>query len=189
MSSACIPAFRVPPRPPASMTNNASPNPDHTVSPGGAGSRSRSGFEQNAPERIRTSDLRFRRRELIRVSSPRRSQWHYAAFTGPRAVPHKPRIARTPAAAEYDPNVSDAHVCAHSYNPRPGTNVSGPLKRETLTLYGLRSSSGRQRPTTSIPAGWAAQRRGRTSGPSRTTPIPRASTTTRRTSSSSSSIG
>jgi hypothetical protein len=42
-----------------------------------------------------------------------------------------------------DPNVNARHVCAHGYNPRPGVNVSGPLKRLTLRLYGLPASAGR----------------------------------------------
>jgi hypothetical protein len=54
-----------------------------------------------------------------------------------------PAIKKTPAASEYDRNVSRAHVCSHGYNPRPGTNVSGPLKRQTLALYGLPTSAGK----------------------------------------------
>lgn len=33
--------------------------------------------------------------------------------------------------------MSRAHVCARSYNPRPGVDVSGPLKRRALAAYGL----------------------------------------------------
>jgi hypothetical protein len=51
-------------------------------------------------------------------------------------------ILKTPAASEYDSNVSDGHVCAHGYNPRPGTNISGPLKDQALKEYGLPKSAG-----------------------------------------------
>ncbi len=51
-------------------------------------------------------------------------------------------ILKTPAAGEYDPNATDGHVCAHGYNPRPGVNVSGPLKDQALKEYGLPHSAG-----------------------------------------------
>ena len=51
-----------------------------------------------------------------------------------------PAIKQTPATSEYDPNVSLAHVCSKGYNPRPGTNVSGPLKDEADREYGLLTS-------------------------------------------------
>jgi hypothetical protein len=51
-------------------------------------------------------------------------------------------ILKTSAASEYDPNVSDAHVCSHGYNPRPGVSVSGPLKDQALKEYGLPHSAG-----------------------------------------------
>lgn len=54
-------------------------------------------------------------------------------------------IESTPAASEYDPDVSDAHVCSHGYNPRPGVNVSGPLKDQALKKYGLARSAGAHR--------------------------------------------
>jgi hypothetical protein len=53
-----------------------------------------------------------------------------------------PAIKATPAASEYDPNISDEHVCSQGYNPRPGVNISGPLKKEALAQYGLPESVG-----------------------------------------------
>lgn len=52
-----------------------------------------------------------------------------------------PAIKRTAAAGEYDPDVSHAHVCSRSYNPRPAIAVSEPLKREALFAYGLPPSA------------------------------------------------
>ena len=54
-------------------------------------------------------------------------------------------IKRTPAAGEYDPNVSDAHVCSRGYNPRPGVGVSGPLKDRALRGYRLPKSESTRR--------------------------------------------
>jgi hypothetical protein len=52
-----------------------------------------------------------------------------------------PGIKKTPAASEFDPNVSLGHVCSKGYNPRPGTSVSGPLKDEADREYGLPTSA------------------------------------------------
>lgn len=43
----------------------------------------------------------------------------------------------TPGEWVSDPDISRAHVCSGSYNPRPGVDVSGPLKRKALAEYGL----------------------------------------------------
>lgn len=48
-----------------------------------------------------------------------------------------PRVKQTPAASEYDPDTSAEHVCSKPYNPRPPESVTGALKREDLSIYGL----------------------------------------------------
>lgn len=44
-----------------------------------------------------------------------------------------------------DQDLSRAHVCSKGYNPRPGTDVTGPLKARALKLYGLPAPEGKRR--------------------------------------------
>src|SRR5689334_12991054 len=39
-----------------------------------------------------------------------------------------------------DPDLSTAHVCHKGYNPRPPESVTGPLKTQTMNLYGVPAS-------------------------------------------------
>lgn len=55
-----------------------------------------------------------------------------------------PAIKSTPAAAQYDPDTSFAHVCTKGYNPRPGIDISGAIKRQALSSYGMPATDAAQ---------------------------------------------